>query len=167
MFRTVTSDVSAVSSFVANSTSPCNTFPSPCLKLRTSGFPCLRQAGPVRLQTGIQPRPSPVSAGLNTRSAFTRPSPTYTWPKLLAQARAVACSVEHLSRGERGAGMRCLLNAAAELEHSFFYSIVCAFEEGQSSDDPDEDVVTRRCGAGTEADQVEEESGISGPMPAL
>jgi len=39
LFRTVTSDVSAVSSFVANSTSPCNTFPPPSLKLRTSGFP--------------------------------------------------------------------------------------------------------------------------------
>ena len=39
MFRTVTSDVSTVSSCVANSTSPCNTFPPPSLKLRTSGFP--------------------------------------------------------------------------------------------------------------------------------
>jgi len=48
--------------------------------------------------------------------------------------------------------MRCLLNAAAELEHSFFYSIVCAFEEGQSSDDPDEDVVSRGSRTGAQAD---------------
>jgi len=85
--RAVTSDVSAVSSCVANSTSPCNTFPPPSLEFRTSGFPCLQQAGPVRLQTGIQPRPSPLRMGLSARSAFTRPTPTYTWPKLLAQAR--------------------------------------------------------------------------------
>ncbi len=40
---------------------------------------------PIRLQTGIQPRLSPMSAGLSTRSAFTRPTPTYTWLKLLVQ----------------------------------------------------------------------------------
>jgi len=39
LFRTVTSDVLAVSGFVANSTSPCNTFLPPSLELRTSGFP--------------------------------------------------------------------------------------------------------------------------------
>ena len=88
MFRAVTSDVSAVSSFVADSTSPCNTLPPPCLKLRTSGFPCLQHAGPLRLQTGIQPRLSLATTGLSARSAFTNSSPTCTWPKLLAQARA-------------------------------------------------------------------------------
>lgn len=65
--------------------SPCNTFPPPSLKFRTSGFPCLPQAGPVRLQTGIQPRPSPVRTSLSTRSAYTHSLPTYTWPKLLVQ----------------------------------------------------------------------------------
>ena len=81
MFRTVTSDVAAVSSFVANSTSPCNTFLPPSPKTPYGGF------SPVRLQTGIQPRLSPVSIGLSTRCACTRPSPPYTWPKLLAQKR--------------------------------------------------------------------------------
>jgi len=40
---------------------------------------------PVRLQTGIQPRPSLVRTGLSARSAFTHSIPTYTWPKLLVQ----------------------------------------------------------------------------------
>jgi len=51
-----------------------------------SKTPCVGSS-PIQLQTGIQPRLSPVSTGLSTRCAFTRPSPPYTWPKLLAQKR--------------------------------------------------------------------------------
>ena len=79
LFRTVTSDVSAVSSFVANSRQSMQHGSSSLSKTPYVGF------SPIRLQTGIQPRLSPVSAGLSTRSAFTRPTPTYTWLKLLVQ----------------------------------------------------------------------------------
>ena len=56
-------------------TRPYNTFPPPPLKFRTSGFPT------VRLQTGIQPRPSSTSRGLSTRPACTYVTRIYTWPK--------------------------------------------------------------------------------------
>ena len=79
MFRTVTSDVSAVSCFVANSRQSMQYGSSSLSKIPYVGF------SPVRLQTGIQPRPSPVRTGLSARSAFTHPLPTYTWPKLLVQ----------------------------------------------------------------------------------
>ncbi len=79
MCRAVTSDVSAVSSCVANSRESVPHVSSSLSKTPCVGF------SPIRLQTGIQPRLSPVSAGLSTRSAFTRPTPTYTWLKLLVQ----------------------------------------------------------------------------------
>ena len=88
MFRAVTYDVSAVSSCVANSRQSLQHDSSSLSKLRTSDFPCLQHAGPLRLQTGIQPRSSLATTGLSARSAFTNSSPTCTWPKLLAQARA-------------------------------------------------------------------------------
>ena len=44
---------------------------------------------PVRLQTGIQPRPSPVRRGLSARPAYTHPSQAYTWLKLMSQKRVV------------------------------------------------------------------------------
>jgi len=73
--------------------SPCNTFPPPCLKFRTSGFPCLRQAGPVRLQTGIQPRPSLATTGLSARSAFTHPLST----KICSACLSPPCRLSHPS----------------------------------------------------------------------
>ena len=82
MFRTVTSDVSAVSSFVANSRQSMQHVSSSLSKIPYVGF------SPVRLQTGIQPRPSLARKGLSARSAFTHSLPTYTWPKLLAQTGA-------------------------------------------------------------------------------
>jgi len=82
LFRTVTSDVSAVSSFVANSRQSMQHVSSSLSKIPYVGF------SPVRLQTGIQPRPSLARIGLSARSAFTHSLPTYTWPKLLAQRGA-------------------------------------------------------------------------------
>jgi len=82
LFRTVTSKVSAVSSFVANGHQSMQHVSSSLSKIPYVGF------SPVRLQTGIQPRPSLARRGLSARSAFTHSLPTYTWPKLLAQRGA-------------------------------------------------------------------------------
>jgi len=82
LFRTVASDVSAVSSFVANSRQSMQHVSSSLSEIPYVGF------SPVRLQTGIQPRPSLARKGLSARSAFTHSVPTYTWPKLLAQTGA-------------------------------------------------------------------------------
>jgi hypothetical protein len=79
LFRTVTSNVSAVSSFVANSHQSLQYVSSSPSEIPYIGV------SPIRLQTGIQPHPSLTTTGLSARSAFTYPSPTYTWPKLLTQ----------------------------------------------------------------------------------
>ena len=63
-------------------TSPCNTFPPPSLKFRTSGFP---QYG-FKLEFNHDLRQQ--EKGLSARSAFTHSLPTCTWPKLLAQTGA-------------------------------------------------------------------------------
>ena len=44
---------------------------------------------PVRLQTGIQPRPSPTTRGLSTRPAYTNATLTYTWLKLRSPSTVV------------------------------------------------------------------------------
>src|SRR5512134_3800175 len=44
---------------------------------------------PVRLQTGIQPRPSSTMLSLSVRRAFTQPPRAYTWLKSLSPERAL------------------------------------------------------------------------------
>ncbi len=83
MFRPGTSGVSVFSDFVANGHQALQHVSSSPSKIPYVGF------SPVRLQTGIQPRPSPATDGLSARPAFPRPSQTYTWPKLPSQRKAL------------------------------------------------------------------------------
>jgi len=89
LVRTVTSRVSAVSSFVANGHQSLQYVSSSPSKIPYVGF------SPVRLQTGIQPRPSPAQDGLSARPAYTRPTRTYTWPKLLPRKEVFSRSRAH------------------------------------------------------------------------
>jgi len=79
VFRTVTSNVCTVSSFVANSHQFMQYVSSSLSKIPYVGF------SPIRLQIGIQPRPSLATIGLSARFAFTHLLATYTWRKLLPQ----------------------------------------------------------------------------------
>ena len=79
MFRPVASDVSVFSDIVANGHQAMQHVSSSPSKIPYVGF------SPVRLQTGIRPRPSPTAAGLSARPTYTRIQPTYTWPELLSR----------------------------------------------------------------------------------
>jgi len=80
--RSVTSEVSAISSFVAKGHQTMHYVSSSLSKIPYGGF------SPVRLQTGIQPQPSLVSCGLSARPTFTRSLTTYMRLKSLTQNRA-------------------------------------------------------------------------------
>ena len=79
MFRPVASDVSVFSDIVAKGHQAMQHVSSSPSKIPYVGF------SPVRLQTGIGPRPSPTADGLSARPAYTRLRPTYTWSELLSQ----------------------------------------------------------------------------------
>ena len=79
MFRPMTSKVSVFSDIVANGHQTMRYVSSSPSKIPYVGF------SPVRLQTGIRPRPSQTQDGLSARPAFTRPGQTYTWSKLPSQ----------------------------------------------------------------------------------
>ena len=81
MFRSVTSEVSAISSFVAKGHQTMHYVSSSLSKIPYGGF------SPVRLQTGIQPQPSLVGCGLSARPTFTRSLATYMRLKSLTQNR--------------------------------------------------------------------------------
>jgi len=80
--RSVTSEVSAISSFVAKGHQTMHYVSSSLSKIPYGGF------SPVRLQTGIQPQPSLVRCGLSARPTFTRILTTYMRLKSLTQNRA-------------------------------------------------------------------------------
>jgi hypothetical protein len=80
--RSVTSVVSAISSFVAKGHQTMHYVSSSLSKIPYGGF------SPVRLQTGIQPQPSLVRCGLSARPTFTRSLTTYMGLKSLTQNRA-------------------------------------------------------------------------------
>ena len=82
MCRSVTSEVSAISSFVAKGHQTMHYVSSSLSKIPYGGF------SPVRLQTGIQPQPSLVRCGLSARPTFTRSLATYMGLKSLTQNRA-------------------------------------------------------------------------------
>jgi len=80
--RSVTSEVSAISSFVAKGPQTMHYVSSSLSKIPYGGF------SPVRLQTGIQPQPSLVSCGLSARPTVTPSLTTYMRLKSLTQNRA-------------------------------------------------------------------------------
>ena len=82
MCRSVTSDVSAISSFVAKGHQTMHCVSSSPSKIPYGGF------SPVRLQTGIQPQSSLIRSGLSARPAYTRDLSTYMRLKLLTQTKA-------------------------------------------------------------------------------
>ena len=82
MCRSVTSEVSTISSFVAKGHQAMHYVSSSLSKIPYGGF------SPVRLQTGIQPQPSLVRCGLSARPTFTRILTTYMRLKSLTQNRA-------------------------------------------------------------------------------
>jgi hypothetical protein len=71
LFRPMTSNVSTFSGYVANGHQALQYVSSSPSKIPYVGF------SPVRLQTGIQPQPSPVRDGLSARPTFTRTLQTY------------------------------------------------------------------------------------------
>ncbi len=71
MFRPMTSNVSTFSGYVANGHQALQYVSSSPSKIPYVGF------SPVRLQTGIQPQPSPVRHGLSARPTYTRTLQTY------------------------------------------------------------------------------------------
>ena len=75
MFRSVASNVSALSSVVANRDQTMQHVSSSLSKIPYGGF------SPVRLQTGIRPRPSSPPRGLSARPAFTHSTVAYTRSK--------------------------------------------------------------------------------------
>jgi hypothetical protein len=77
LFRLMTSSVSTFSGFVAKGHQAMQLVSFSPSKIPYVGF------SPVRLQTGIHPRPSLTHYGLSARPTFTRTSPAYTWPQLL------------------------------------------------------------------------------------
>jgi len=83
VFRSVTSKVSAISSFVAKGHQTMHCVSSSLSKIPYGGF------SPVRLQTGIQPQPSLVGCGLSARPTFTRSLATYMGLKSLTQNRTL------------------------------------------------------------------------------
>jgi hypothetical protein len=82
VFRSVTSEVSAISSFVANGHQTMHYVSSSLSKIPYGGF------SPVRLQTGIQPQSSLVRCGLSARPTYTRILSTHMGLKSLTQNRA-------------------------------------------------------------------------------
>ena len=81
MFRPMTSNVSTFSGFVANGHQALQYVSSSPSKIPYVGF------SPIRLQTGIQPQPSPGRHSLSARPTYTYPAQTYRRPKLLPQKR--------------------------------------------------------------------------------
>lgn len=81
MFRPMTSIVSTFSGIVANSHQALQHVSSSPSKIPYVEF------SPVRLQTGVQPRPSPTVSGLSARPTYTRIQPAYTWLKPLTLKR--------------------------------------------------------------------------------
>ncbi len=79
MFRSMTSIVSAFSGFVAKGHQTMQFVSSSPSKIPYVGF------SPIRLQTGIGPRPSRAQDSLSARPAFTSLGQTYTWSKLPSQ----------------------------------------------------------------------------------
>ena len=71
MFRPMTSNVSTFSGFVANSHQALQHVSSSPSKIPYVGF------SPIRLQTRIQPQPSPARYGLSTRPTYTHTLLTY------------------------------------------------------------------------------------------
>ena len=82
MFRQVTSDVSAISSLVANGRHVMHHGSSSLIKIPYVGF------SPVRLKTGIWPQSSLIRCGLSARPTYPRKLSTYMGLKLLTQNRA-------------------------------------------------------------------------------
>ena len=78
MFRPMTSSKSTFSGFVANSHQALQYVSSSPSKIPYVGF------SPVRLQTGIPPRPSLTPCGLSARPTSPRSQSTYTWLKSLS-----------------------------------------------------------------------------------
>ena len=108
MFRLMTSKVSTFSSFVANGHQALQYVSSSPSKIPYIGF------SPIRIQTGIQPRPSPAHNGLSARPAYTHSVQTYMWLKLLPQKRV---SPQHYRlvnrpRAKAQSGLRSILSAS-------------------------------------------------------
>jgi len=108
LFRLMTSKVSTFSSFVANGHQALQYVSSSPSKIPYIGF------SPIRLQTGIQPRPSPAHNGLSARPAYTHSVQTYMWLKLLPQKRV---SPQHYRlvnrpRAKAQSGLRSILSAS-------------------------------------------------------
>jgi hypothetical protein len=80
--RSVTSNVSAISSFVAKGHQTMHYVSSSLSKIPYGGF------SPVRLQTGIQPQPSLLGRGLSARPTFTYDFTAYMRLKSLTRNRA-------------------------------------------------------------------------------
>jgi hypothetical protein len=79
LFRPMTSNVSTFSGFVANGHQAMQYVSSSPSKIPDVGF------SPVRLQTGIQPQPSPIRYGLSARPTFARTLQTYMRSKLFGK----------------------------------------------------------------------------------
>jgi len=77
LLRPMTSDVSTFSGFVANGHQALQHVSSSPSKIPYVGF------SPVRLQTGIPPRPSLTRHGLSARPTYARTPSAYTWLKPL------------------------------------------------------------------------------------
>jgi hypothetical protein len=77
LFRLMTSDVSTFSGFVANGHQALQHVSSSPSKIPYVGF------SPVRLQTGVPPRPSLTQRGLSARPTYDRAPSAYTWLKPL------------------------------------------------------------------------------------
>ena len=82
MCRSVTSEVSTISSFVAKGHQAMHYVSSSLSKIPYGGF------SPVRLQTGIQPQSSLIRNGLSARPTYTRNLSTYMRLKLLTHTKA-------------------------------------------------------------------------------
>jgi len=80
--RSVTSNVSAISDFVAKGHQTMHYVSSSLSKIPYGGF------SPVRLQTGIQPQPSLLGRGLSARPTFTYDFTAYMRLKSLTRNRA-------------------------------------------------------------------------------
>ncbi len=108
MFRPMTSNVSTFSGFVANSHQALQHVSSSPSKIPYVGF------SPIRLQTGIQPQPSPGRHSLSARPTYTYPAQTYMRLKLLPQKRV---SPQHYRwflrcRAKAQSGLHSILSAS-------------------------------------------------------
>jgi hypothetical protein len=104
----MTSNVSTFSGFVANSHQTLQHVSSSLSEIPYVGF------SPIRLQTGIQPQPSPGRHSLSARSTYTYTAQTYMRLKLLPQKRVSPQRYRWFlrCRAKAQSGLRSILSAS-------------------------------------------------------